>query len=148
MENFESKIVQVSPEFENMKIQEQQTFGWSLQGRQEIHEEGDSEGTPDLIGGGYTIRTKVNVYVKLHFVRSREMPNIGQIRELEAEYNSMERPSFPALIPGGLSLLIFWILPWLTIYIPFFYFRKKRIAEEQSRLLTEKYVEIAQKIAA
>jgi hypothetical protein len=148
MERTESKIVQVSPEYENMKIQELQTFSWNLQGRQEVHEEGDTEGGPDLIGDGYTTKTKVNVYVKLHFVRSMESPNIGRVKELEAEYNSLERPNFPALVPGGFPLIIIWLLPWLTIYLPFFYFRKKQIADQQSQLIRAKYDEVSQKLVA
>lgn len=148
MDRTESKIVQVSPETEDMKIQELQTFGWNLQGRQEIHEEGDTEGSPDLIGDGYTVRTKVSVYVKLHFVRNMELPNIERIRELEAEYKSVERPRFPALVPGGFPLIIFWLLPWLTIYLPFFYLRKKGIADQQSQLIRAKYDEVSQKLAS
>lgn len=148
MERTESKIVQVAPSYENNKIQELQVFGWNLHGRQEIHEEGDAEGGPDLIGNGYTITTKVNKYVKLHMIRSMEEPNLARIRQLEAEYNAMPRPKFPALVPGGFPLVFFWILPWLTIYLPFFYPRKKRVAEGCAAALRQKFEVIASELQA
>ncbi len=148
MERTESNIIQVAPDYENNKIQEQEVFGWSLHGRQEIHQEGLAVGGPDFLGDGYTIKTKVNMFVKLHFVRSRELPNIDRIRELENEYNSLERPEYPTFIPGGFLLLIFWTLPWLTLYVPFGYFRKKQKADGQSLLLRAKYDEVSQEIAA
>ena len=148
MERTESKVVQVAPDFENNKIQEQQVFGWNVQGRQEIHEEGDTEGGVDFIGDGFTIKTQVNKYVKLHLVRSMEEPHIAQIRELESEYNALERPQYPALLPGGFPLIIFWILPWLLLYIPFGYLRKKGSADEKAGELRRKYDEVSQKILA
>ena len=148
MERTESKVVQVAPDYENNKIQEQQIFGWNLQGRQEIHEEGNTEGGPDFLGDGYTIKTQVSTYVKLHFVRSLEMPNIGRIKELENEYNSLERPQYPALIPGGFPLVFFWLLPWLLLYIPFGFILKKSVADEQSQRLRATYDDVSQKIAA
>lgn len=45
MERTESIVVQVSPEYENAKIKEMEMFGWNLQGRQEIHEEGEAYGS-------------------------------------------------------------------------------------------------------
>ena len=148
MERTESRVVQVAPNFENNKIQELELFGWNLQGRQEIHEEGDTEGGPDLIGDGYTIKTRVDKYVKLHFIRGAETPNIRRIKELEAEYNALDRPDYPALVPGGFPLIILWVLPWLTLYIPFFYIRKKKVADERYQKLRLKFDEVSQEIAA
>lgn len=145
MERTESKVVQVAPNGENGKIQEQQVFCWNLQGRQEVHEQGDSEGGPDFIGNGYTVKTRVNKYVKLHFVRSLETPHLQEIRKLEAEYDAMERPSYPALIPGG-ALVIFWLIPWLVLYIPFGYIRKKSAADTKLAALRAKFDEVSQKI--
>ena len=147
MERTESKIIQVSPNYENDKIQEQQTFRWNLQNRQEIHEEGDTEGGPGLFSGDYVVTTRVNVYVKLHFVRSLEMPNIAKIKELESAYNAIARPHYPKLVPGGFPLIVFWVLPWLTIYIPFFYMRKKRDADVIAQQIREKYREVSQQMA-
>ena len=44
MERTESEIVQVAPAYENAMIKHMELFGWNLQGRQEIHEEGDTTG--------------------------------------------------------------------------------------------------------
>ena len=148
MERTESKVVQVSPDYENNKIQEQQTFGWNLQGRQEMHEKGNAEGGPDFLGDGYTIKTQVNKYVKLHFSRNMALPHIDRIRELEAEYNAMPRPEYPALVPGGFPLVLFWLLPWLILYIPLGYIRKKVAADAQSMNLRGKYDTVAQEILA
>ncbi len=148
MEQTESKVVQVAPNYENNKIQEQQIFGWNLHGRQEMHEEGNTEGGPNLLGDGYTVKTQVSTYVKLHFVRSMEMPNIGRIRELETEYNSLARPQYPSLVPGGFGALIFWFPLWLVLYIPFGYIRKKGAADEQSRKLRAKYDDVSNIIKA
>lgn len=97
MERTESRVLQVSPDWENDKIQEMQTFAWNLQGRQEIHEEGDAEGRPTLLGDGYVITTKVKHYVKLHFARSLTLPNLNRIREIEAEYDGTPFPGAPSL---------------------------------------------------
>lgn len=72
-------------------------FGWSLQGRQEIHEEGDAEGAPSILGDKYVIKTKVSHYVKLHFVRSLSLPNLDQIKKIESEYFNLPFPEPPTI---------------------------------------------------
>lgn len=49
MERTESIVVQVAPDYENAKIKEMEMFGWNLQCRQEIHEEGEAYGRPSYI---------------------------------------------------------------------------------------------------
>ncbi len=95
MERTESKIIQANPDYENDMIREMGRFAWNLQGRQEIHEEGDAYGSRDIIGGGYTIKTKVSKYVKLHFVRSLALSNLDRVRQIESEYFSLPFPSPP-----------------------------------------------------
>lgn len=100
-ERTESTVMQVAPDYENDMIKEMDLFGWSLQGRQEIHEEGDAYGRSghldELFGEStYVIETKVSRYVKLHFVRSRALPNLDRIREIEAEYFALPFPILPA----------------------------------------------------
>lgn len=97
MERTESRVIQVSPDYENDRIQEMQMFGWNLQNRQEIHEEGDAEGRPALFGDGYVMNIKVKHYVKLHFARSLTLPNLDRIRKIEGEYESRPFPSPPSI---------------------------------------------------
>jgi hypothetical protein len=144
----ESKIVQVAPSGENAKIQELQIFGWDLHGRQEVQQQGDAEGSPDLFGNGYTITTTVHSYVKLHFVRSLETPHLSQIRQLESEYDSLPRPRMPALIPGGAVFVVFWLGPWLGIYLPLIYPLKLKKAKSQWRVLAAKHREVTEQILA
>jgi hypothetical protein len=95
----ESTVIQVSPDYENEKIQEMEMFGWALQGRQEIHEEGDAYGRPSLVNSStYVIKTKVSHYVKLHFVRSLGLPHLQDAKNLEAEYFNL-----PFMTPPGLA---------------------------------------------
>jgi hypothetical protein len=105
MERTESLVIQVAPTFEQDKIKEMETFGWNLQGRQEIHEEGDAYGRPSYIDRStYVVKTKVKHYVKLHFVRSLSLPNLDKIREIETEYNGLPFPAPPRLgWPIGLT---------------------------------------------
>ena len=106
MERTESLIVQVAPSFEQDKIKEMETFGWNLQGRQEVHEEGDAYGRPSYTNSStYVVKTKVKHYVKLHFVRSLTLPNLDKIRQIEAEYNNLPFPQPPGLgWPIGLTV--------------------------------------------
>src|SRR5947209_7421150 len=103
MERTESTVVQVAPSYENAKIREMEGFGWSLQGRQEIHEEGDALG--EVIGTRYVVKTKVSHYVKLHFTRNQSLPNIGHLRQLETEYRGLPFPKVPTFtVPGCFSI--------------------------------------------
>jgi hypothetical protein len=105
MERTESLVVQVAPSFEQDKIKEMETFGWNLQGRQEIHEEGDAYGRPSYIDSStYVVKTTVKHYVKLHFVRAMSLPNLDRIRQIESEYNNLPFPRPPGLgWPIGLT---------------------------------------------
>ena len=58
IEKTESTVVQVAPSYENAKIKEMENFGWNLQNRQEIHEEGDAYGGPSVFSDEYIIKTK------------------------------------------------------------------------------------------
>jgi hypothetical protein len=94
MERTESIVIEVKSSDENSKIQEMEMFGWSLQSRQEIHQEYLS---PWLIGGGYDIKRKA-LNVKLHFARSLNLINIDKIKKIESEYYSLTFPKPPAFI--------------------------------------------------
>src|SRR5215216_5822599 len=107
MERTESIVVSVSPAHENDKIREMSTFGWSLQGRQEVVGHLREAETPDNLGaamfrgaleGATSTKTvEYDHYVKLHFARDLSMPNLARIQQLEAEYNSLPLPPPPSL---------------------------------------------------
>lgn len=101
MERTESAVIQVAPDYENDKIQEMQGFGWNLHGRQEMREEGEAFGRPSLTGSSYIIKTKVSHYVKLHFVRSLSLPNLAEIKRLEADYFNLSLMPLPSIKTAG-----------------------------------------------
>lgn len=101
MERTESTVVQVAPDYENEKTQEMQGFGWNLQGRQEMREEGEAYGRPSLTGSSYIVTTKVSHYVKLHFIRSLDHPNLAEIKRLEAEYSNLPLMPPPSMKAAG-----------------------------------------------
>jgi hypothetical protein len=131
MERTESVIVQTAPDFENDKRREMATFGWNLQGRQEIHEEGEAFGRPSYLDSStYLIKTTVHHYVKLHFVRGLNLPNLDKIRRVEKEYFGLPTPSFPAFVPGPAILLVFW-WPFWILYFALYYLPHKSSAQKQ-----------------
>lgn len=128
MERTESTVVQVAPQFEQEKIQEMETFGWNLQSRQEIHEEGDTVGRPSIFAEfnhTYLVTTKVHHYVKLHFVRSLNLKNYAEIKRIEDECRNQPFPPLPTLksylwlsyrgclflsLPGPVSIILLGLL--------------------------------------
>lgn len=100
MDRTESAVLQVAPAHEADKIKEMELFGWSLQNRQEIHEEGDTEGRPSIFAEfnhTYVITTKVYHYIKLHFVRSLNLKHYAEIKRIEDECRSQPFPALPTL---------------------------------------------------
>lgn len=146
MERTESSIIQVAPQYENEKIKEMEIFGWNLQGRQEIHQEGDAYGQPSFTGSTYIVKVKVSHYVKLHFVRSLSLPNLSEIRQIEAEYSNLAFPRIPSFIApaiftalgvfgvlgglsSGLGFVIFGYLLWAGLGILWLVLRSKKRAD-------------------
>ena len=83
-------------------------FGWNLQGRQEIHEEGDAYGRPSYVSDStYVVKTKISHYVKLHFTRSLSLPNLDKVKQIEAEYFGLAFPGPPSLV-GPIVLMSFF----------------------------------------
>ncbi len=113
MERTESVVIQVAPDYENDKIREMQMFGWNLQSRQEMHEEGDAYGRPSITGGSYKVTTKVFKYVKLHFVRSLDLPNLNRIKQIEDEFYKLPFPNTPSFI-GPLIVIGLGIVGFLS----------------------------------
>lgn len=98
MEKTESIVIQVAPSYENSRIKEMESFGWNLQGRQEIHEQGEAYGRPGYFDNStYVVKTKVSQYVKLHFVRILNTPFLDRIKQIEDEYFNLPFPEVPAL---------------------------------------------------
>jgi len=96
MERTESIVRQVAPSYENTMIKEMEIFGWNLQSRQEIHEQGEAYGRPGYLDNStYVIKTKVSQYVKLHFIRMLNTANLDQIKQIESEYFNLPFPEPP-----------------------------------------------------
>jgi hypothetical protein len=109
MERTESIVIQVAPSYENTRIKEMEMFGWNLQGRQEIHEQGEAYGRPSFLSDStYVVKTKVSQYVKLHFVRALDTPNLAQIKQIEDQYFTLPFPELPA--PKSFLWPLFFIL--------------------------------------
>jgi hypothetical protein len=118
MERTESTVVQVAPDYENDKIREMEAFGWNLQGRQEIQQEGDAFGRPSYLDSTtYIVKTKVSHYVKLHFIRGLSLPNLGSIRQLEMEYDNLPFPA-PAPIGWPLGITVFFSIGVIMVLVP------------------------------
>jgi len=148
MERTESVVVQVAPNYENEKIKEMEMFGWNLQGRQEMHEEGDAYGSPSLLDSStYVIKTKVSHYVKLHFVRPLSLPNLDRIKPLEAQYFGLPFPEFPRLVPGGIFLLLFWWYLW-PLWCIFGYMPRRTRAKAQLADTLRTRKELLEQVAA
>ena len=125
MERTESTVIQVAPDIENDQIKEMELFGWNLQGRQEIHEEGDAYGRPSILNSDVYVTTQhVSHYVKLHFVRSLEFPNLERIRELETQYRRLPFPDFPSPINPAVGCVLFFLF-WPALVIWFFVNKSK-----------------------
>jgi hypothetical protein len=118
MERTESTVVSVAPDFENEKIREMAFFGWNLHGRQEIIGPLQERGTSDnlfkeigvgMMEGATGKKTFVrDHYVKLHFVRSLSLPNLGRIQKLEAEFRGLPLPPSPGGLVGP---VLFTLMP-------------------------------------
>ncbi len=108
----ESKILQVAPSDENALIRCQECFGWSLLGSQEMVVEGDSEVKLDWSERPVKT-TKIQKYVKSHFSRSLDIPNLDKLRNLEAQFHSTEVLA-PEEMGCGVLLIIVGILGAFT----------------------------------
>ena len=94
-------------------------FGWNLQGRQEIHEEGNAEtsGRPSYVSNNtYVVKTTTTVkhYVKLHFTRSLSLPNLDKIKHVEAEYFGLQFPAPPSLVGPFVTMGFFGLCALTT----------------------------------
>lgn len=138
MERTESRIIQVTPAHENDMINLMEKFGYNLQGRQEMHIEGDtspdlsiSASIADAIGSTRSYKTEIKHFVKLHFSRSLSLPDLSKIRELENKYFALDddwarlsepEPSVPPLLPGGpvvgcvLAVILMPLVPFYLAY--------------------------------
>jgi hypothetical protein len=108
-ERLESVVVQVAPSIENEKVAEMEVFGWMLASRQEIERTGNTTGeVTNNLWGQRVARSKTQVtrYVKLHFQRSSNLPNLARVRALEAEFAALPWPENGGFgCPGCLGLL-------------------------------------------
>ena len=146
----ESTIVQVPPSRENARIKVMEMFGWSLQNRQEMHEEGDSHGKPSLLPSlegrrQYVTTTSVSKYVKLHFTRSLGLPNLDRIKAIESEYFALPFPPIPPLSLG----IIISSIPCLPVLLSnlFVVPGKRKKAEAICRESQAKQIEVLKKLS-
>lgn len=83
-------------------------FGWNLQGRQEIHEEGDAYGHLSGVSDStYVVKTKVRHYVKLHLTRNLNLPNLEKVKYIEGEYFGLAFPR-PVSLVGPIVVMGFF----------------------------------------
>ena len=151
MARTESKTLTCHPAAEQGIIDVHQQFHWSLLGSQEVktvdsHLQKGSWGDDNI----YSV-TKTEHYVKLSFSREIDLPNLSEIKKLEAAYYALPSPYYPALFPihiilwGVLSLfyglgIAIWLLYFFSFYKPKTA-EAKRISEsnaqERRRILSE-----------
>lgn len=148
MERTESIVIQVAPAHENSMIKQMEQFGWSLQGRQEIQEEGDVYVTADpVVNGDYMVKRKVSRYVKLHFSRSLKIPNLEKIRALEEEYFNLPEPAFPYPPKGSFGYFLMFVQPLFLVYYFLIYRRQRAAAEKQLEEVRRRRQEILREVA-
>jgi hypothetical protein len=101
----ETKSVSVSLSQENVEIAIWSDFGWEVQSSQEIFNQNSGlERRGDTI---YNVTTTTN-YVKLVFQRDDSISNYSQIKQKEAEFDSLvDKPL------KGPSINIWWIISFL-----------------------------------
>lgn len=133
MERFESKIIQVAPGLENYQIKEMELFGWSLQSRQDIQEQGLAYTRRDYFDKElYITEQEVEHYVKLHFIRSLSLPNLDRIRKIELEYFNLPFP-FPEADDEGAKLGCFFFSMLLGLW-GFYMFSHMSAKSDMDRL--------------
>ena len=102
MARTESKVLTCHPKDEQEIIDAMQMFHWSLLGTQEVktvdsHLQKGSWGDDNI----YSI-IKTEHYVKLSFSREIDLPNLSEIKKLEAAYLGLPSPHYPKRSPGSL----------------------------------------------
>ncbi|MBP7147030.1 MAG: hypothetical protein KBD01_05760 [Acidobacteria bacterium] len=133
MSRTESVSFQVHPDDEQSQIELMQRFHWSLLSSQEVKTvDNHLERRGDSV---YQI-SNTERYVKLTFSRPLDLPNLNQIRQIEAQFNSLEMPKYPRLFPGSIWLYLFLALFWgagVVIWLVYFiagYLPKKKQADQ------------------
>jgi len=164
MERTESIVVSVPPDDENTTIRQMSFFGWNLQGRQEVVGHLRQAEIPNNLfvamgRGAWEEATgrktyEYDHYVKLHFIRSLELPNLQRVKELQSEFVTLRWPQPPSLvwpviltlvpIPGGLMMLadplgkqgspglvglVLVVIPWILLGVRWIKRRSRRARE-------------------
>jgi len=106
MARTESKVLTCHPRDEQEIIDAMQKFHWSLLSTQEVKTvdnflQKGTWGDDNL----YQVRKKEH-YVKLSFSRDVDMPNLNEIKKLEAEYLGLPAPDYPKRFPISLFFFI------------------------------------------
>jgi len=154
----ESKSFQCHPSDEQEQIDLMQKFHWSLIGSQDVK---TVDNHLETRGGElYQVRSSEH-YVKLTFSRDLELPNLNEIKKLEAEYFGLPYPEYPRSIfpfpsfipiPGFLFWIAFWffslgigLIIWL-IYVFKSYKPKKAKAESLAQSNYERRLQILKEL--
>ena len=158
MARTESKSFQCHPNDEQEQIDLMQKFHWSLLSSQTIDKvDSHLEQRGDDI---YSVTTSEK-YVKLTFSRDLDLPNLNEIKKLEAEYFGLPYPDYPRSIfpfpsfipiPGFLFWIVFWfasvgigLVIWL-LYVFLSYKPKKAKAESVAQSNYEKRQQILKEV--
>jgi len=131
----ESKLLQCHPKDEQKEVDFMQRFYWNLQGTQAIH---TIDNHLETRGANLYSVSNQQQYVKLHFSRELDIPNLDKIRALESEYALLPIPKFPKLFPGSGLLWFFlfffsfgMLIPVWLLYVIFVYSLKKPRAQRE-----------------
>jgi hypothetical protein len=150
MARTESITFQCHPDDEQEQINLMQKFHWSLSNNQTIKTvDSHLEQRGDSI---YSV-TNSEHYVKLTFSREVDLPNLSEIKKLEAAYFGLPVPQYPKLFPihiilwGVLAIIyglgvVIWLLYFFLSYRP-----KKKTADRISQENAEKRREILSEVA-
>jgi len=97
----ETAVFRVTHQYEYSKTRTMEMFGWRRDQRVEIRQKGDALGRLPLAVHDFRIVTlRVAGCVELHFSRSHDVPNLEELKAIEAEYNSVPSPTEPRLGPA------------------------------------------------
>ena len=151
MARTESKTLTCHPAAEQEIVNVHQKFHWSLLNSQDVKtvSQGVEKGGW-LDDNVYSVR-RTEHYVKLTFSREIDLPNLSEIKKLEAAYFGLPSPYYPSLFPihigvwGVLTIIYgFGILLWLVYFFTYYMPKNteaKRLsksnAQERQRILSE-----------
>jgi hypothetical protein len=138
MARTESKTFQCHPDDAQNRIDTMQKFHWSLLSSQDV-----KTATHGLESGGwldddnvYSVR-RTEHFVKLTFSREIDLPNLNEIKKLEAAYFGLPSPYYPKLFPihiGLWAVLTLFYGLGIVLWLLYFFLSFKPKTEEAKRV--------------